>query len=163
MSIWSPSSFGFGTIFRRTPLNKYPKTSLGINKKDTCVNSVNGSGAVINNQDTFDGHIVDPKFGTSHNRRSSRIVVPALTPIQIYWNSPQTVRVSIRNVGNNSAVFDIDSGVFVSATGGKYGSALQGATGTEPTAGESNVFDCDQNIWVYSVTGTVLVLDEETR
>jgi len=156
---WSPSNFGLGTIFRRTSLNFYPKKNLGINQKDTCVNSVNGSQApVVVNEAGFNGVITSPTFGTANKRKpGQRFVLQANVPVQVYFNSPQTVRVSIRNVGNNAVIFDRSSNVSLT----QYGNALQGATGAEPTAGESDVFDSRDDIWALSPAGTVLIVDEE--
>lgn len=150
MSLWSPSRFNFGTLYRRTPLWKYSEpgdnnVNIGIQNQA----NISGGSSVI----------TDPKFGTSHKRNSKRIVVPAGLSIQIYWKNSMTVRVSIRNVLNNPAVFDNTSAVSLT----HYGNALQGALGAEPTAGESDIFDCDDDIWVFSTAGTVLVMDEETK
>ena len=156
MSKWSPSNFGLGTIFRRTPIHEYPKVSLSIPDFSPGTSGGVGGGA---------GVITDPKFGTSHKRHSSRFIVPAGVAIQVYFNNPNTVRVSLRNVLNNPCVFDTNSNVFINpATGqAQYGSALQGAPGAEPTAGESDVFDNDNDIWAFSVGGTTIVVDEETK
>lgn len=151
MSIWSPSKFNFGTIFKRTPLWKYSgagdnNVNIGIQNQAT----INQGGG---------GVITDPKFGTSHKRNSKRVVVPAGLAIQIYWKNSMTIRVAIRNVLNNPAVFDNTSAVSLT----HYGNALQGAVGAEPTAGESDIFDSDDDIWVFSTLGTTLVMDEETK
>jgi hypothetical protein len=100
------------------------------------------------------GNVSEPKIGTGHNRIPQRVAIPAGVPFRIACFMGKSLRVGIRNVGNNSCIFASTSAISLQ----NYNDVVFGGGGAEPAQGEGLVLEYDGEVWAYSTSGTILLV-----